>query len=159
MKLARVGDPGAERVAVVHDDGTARLLPASFGDIDASFWSDGRVEEIRAFLDTNPGEDGTAGARWGAPIAKPEKVICIGLNYRDHANETGATIPTEPIIFMKAPNCVVGPTDQILVPRGSTKTDWEVELGVVVGRRARYLSSPEEALELRRGLLHLPRRL
>ncbi len=147
MKLARVGDAGAERVAVVHDDGAARLLPASFGDVDAKFWSDGRIEEIRAFLDTDPVEDRVAPTtRWGAPIAKPEKIVCIGLNYRDHANETGATIPTEPIIFMKAPNCVVGPTDEILVPRGSTKTDWEVELGVVVGRRARYLSSPEEAL-------------
>ena len=147
MKLARVGDVGAERVAVVHDDGAARLLSASFGDVDAKFWSDGRIEEIRAFLDTDPVEDRVAPAtRWGAPIAKPEKIVCIGLNYRDHANETGATIPTEPIIFMKAPNCVVGPTDEILVPRGSTKTDWEVELGVVVGRRARYLTSPEEAL-------------
>jgi 2-keto-4-pentenoate hydratase/2-oxohepta-3-ene-1,7-dioic acid hydratase in catechol pathway len=147
MKLARVGDVGAERVAVVHDDGAARLLPSSLGDIDAGFWSDGRIEEIRAFLNTDSVEDRVAPTtRWGAPIVKPEKIICIGLNYRDHANETGATIPTEPIIFMKAPNCVVGPTDEILVPRGSTKTDWEVELGVVVGRRARYLSSPEEAL-------------
>jgi 2-keto-4-pentenoate hydratase/2-oxohepta-3-ene-1,7-dioic acid hydratase in catechol pathway len=147
MKIARVGEIGEERSAVILADGTARLLPASFGDIDASFWSDGRIEEIRTFLDSNPGGDNVAsGVRWGAPIAKPEKIVCIGLNYRDHANETGATIPSEPIIFMKAPNCMIGPTDEILVPRGSTKTDWEVELGVIMGKRARYLSSPEEAL-------------
>ncbi len=83
--------------------------------------------------------------RYGAPVVKPEKVLCIGLNYRDHANETGQAIPTEPIIFMKAPNCVVGPDDTILVPRGSTKTDWEIELCVIVGKRARYLSSLDEA--------------
>jgi 2-keto-4-pentenoate hydratase/2-oxohepta-3-ene-1,7-dioic acid hydratase in catechol pathway len=148
MKLARIGNVGAERLAVVLDDGTLRALPDSFGDVDASFWSGGRIEEIRAYLATNPeGDTWDPHARLGAPIAKPEKIICIGLNYRDHAHETGATIPAEPIIFMKAPNCMVGPHDEILVPRGSTKTDWEVELGVVIGTRARYLSSPEEALK------------
>jgi 2-keto-4-pentenoate hydratase/2-oxohepta-3-ene-1,7-dioic acid hydratase in catechol pathway len=147
VKLVRVGDVNSERVAVVLADGTLRVLPDSFGDIDAAFWNDGRVEEIRTFLATNSAEHVVfPSVRHGAPIAKPEKIICIGLNYRDHANETGATIPSEPIIFMKAPNCVVGPTDEILVPRGSTKTDWEVELGVVMGTRARYLASPKEAL-------------
>jgi 2-keto-4-pentenoate hydratase/2-oxohepta-3-ene-1,7-dioic acid hydratase in catechol pathway len=75
-------------------------------------------------------------------------VICIGLNYRDHADETGSTLPEEPIVFMKAPNCVIGPNDQILVPRGSTKTDWEIELGVVIGKQSRYLDSPDEAREV-----------
>ena len=83
--------------------------------------------------------------RFGPPITKPEKVICIGLNYRDHATETSALIPEEPIVFMKAPNCVIGPNDQILVPKGSSKTDWEVELGVVIGGRARYLETPDDA--------------
>lgn len=147
MKIIRTGEVGSERVAVVQADGTVRVLPESFGDIDARFWGDGRVEEIRTFLATNSAvEIVNPSVRRGSPIAKPEKIICIGLNYRDHANETGATIPTEPIIFMKAPNCVIGPHDEILVPRGSTKTDWEVELGVVIGTRARYLPSPEKAL-------------
>jgi 2-keto-4-pentenoate hydratase/2-oxohepta-3-ene-1,7-dioic acid hydratase in catechol pathway len=147
MKLARVGEIGSERVAAVLADDTLTVLPESFGDVDASFWSDGRIEEVRTFLDTNSGGDVLdPNSRRGAPIAKPEKIVCIGLNYRDHANETGATIPTEPIIFMKAPNCMVGANDEILVPRGSTKTDWEVELGVVIGKRARYLSSPHEAM-------------
>ena len=84
----------------------------------------------------------------GAPIEKPEKIICVGLNYRDHARETGATIPAEPILFMKALNCMVMPHDEILVPRGSLKTDWEVELGVVIGQRARYPSSPDAAIEV-----------
>jgi 2-keto-4-pentenoate hydratase/2-oxohepta-3-ene-1,7-dioic acid hydratase in catechol pathway len=87
-------------------------------------------------------------ARFGPPIAKPEKVICIGLNYRDHANETGSAIPDEPIVFMKAPNCVIGPNDEILIPRGSTKTDWEIELGVVIGKRCRYLESPDVGREV-----------
>jgi 2-keto-4-pentenoate hydratase/2-oxohepta-3-ene-1,7-dioic acid hydratase in catechol pathway len=147
MKFARVGDLGSERVAEVQADGTLRVLPDSFGDLDASFWSEGRTDERRAYLASNSASNVVASdVRFGAPIAKPEKIICIGLNYRDHANETGATIPTEPIIFMKAPNCVIGPTDEILVPRGSTKTDWEVELGVVIGTRARYLPSPDVAL-------------
>jgi 2-keto-4-pentenoate hydratase/2-oxohepta-3-ene-1,7-dioic acid hydratase in catechol pathway len=147
MKFARVGDIGSERVAVAHVDGTLRILPESFGDLDESFWSEGRVDETRAFLAANSDVDIVASSvRLGAPIAKSEKIICIGLNYRDHANETGATIPTEPIIFMKAPNCVIGPNDAILVPRGSAKTDWEVELGVVIGTRARYLPSPDVAL-------------
>jgi len=83
--------------------------------------------------------------RVGAPIARPGKILCIGLNYRDHAAETGAAVPAEPVVFMKDPATVVGPFDTVLIPRGSTKTDWEVELGVVVGRTARYLASPAEA--------------
>ena len=84
--------------------------------------------------------------RVGAPIARPGKIVCIGLNYRDHAEETGAALPAEPVVFMKDPSTMVGPFDDVLIPRGSTKTDWEVELGVVIGTTARYLGSPDEAL-------------
>jgi 2-keto-4-pentenoate hydratase/2-oxohepta-3-ene-1,7-dioic acid hydratase in catechol pathway len=83
--------------------------------------------------------------RFGPPVARIGKIVCIGLNYRDHAAETGAPIPAEPIIFLKTPDTVVGPDDEVLIPRGSTKTDWEVELAVVVGREARYLDSPADA--------------
>jgi 2-keto-4-pentenoate hydratase/2-oxohepta-3-ene-1,7-dioic acid hydratase in catechol pathway len=86
-----------------------------------------------------------AALRTGSPIARPGKVICIGLNYSDHARETGAAIPAEPILFMKAANTVVGPFDDVQIPRGSEKTDWEVELGVVIGQTARYLDSPGDA--------------
>jgi 2-keto-4-pentenoate hydratase/2-oxohepta-3-ene-1,7-dioic acid hydratase in catechol pathway len=89
----------------------------------------------------------TAGARVGAPIARPGKIVCVGLNYRDHAAETGAAIPERPVIFMKDPGTMVGPYDDVLVPRRSTRTDWEVELGVVIGREARYLDSPADAAE------------
>jgi 2-keto-4-pentenoate hydratase/2-oxohepta-3-ene-1,7-dioic acid hydratase in catechol pathway len=86
-----------------------------------------------------------AGQRLGAPVARPHKVVCVGLNYRDHAAETGAEIPAEPVLFMKASNTVVGPDDEVLIPRGSARTDYEVELAVVIGRPARYLGSPAEA--------------
>ena len=87
-----------------------------------------------------------SGLRVGAPIARPPKIVCIGLNYRDHAEETGAPLPSEPVVFLKASNTVVGPADEVLIPRGSTRTDWEVELGVVIGAPARYLDSDDEAL-------------
>jgi 2-keto-4-pentenoate hydratase/2-oxohepta-3-ene-1,7-dioic acid hydratase in catechol pathway len=87
-----------------------------------------------------------AGLRYGAPLARPGKIICIGLNYRDHAAETGATLPTEPVLFLKAPDTVVGAYDDVLIPRRSVKTDWEVELAVVIGRTARYLGSEAEAM-------------
>ncbi|GIH24805.1 2-hydroxyhepta-2,4-diene-1,7-dioate isomerase [Acrocarpospora phusangensis] len=87
------------------------------------------------------------GLRIGAPIARPGKVVCIGLNYQDHAEESGADTPAEPVVFMKASNTVVGPFDEVLIPRNSTKTDWEVELAVVIGRTARYLESHEAALD------------
>ena len=84
---------------------------------------------------------GFAGERIGAPIARPHQILCIGLNYRDHAAETGQAVPTEPILFTKSPNTLIGPNDDVRIPRGSTKTDWEVELGIVIGRRASYLDS------------------
>ncbi len=146
MRLARVGQLGRERAAVEDEKGILRFLPETMGDIDGQFWIDGRRDEVQRLLQANAlGEPVAESERRGSPIAKPEKVICIGLNYRDHALETGSPIPEEPIIFMKAPNCVVGPNDQILIPRGSLKTDWEVELGVVIGERARYLDSVDDA--------------
>jgi len=86
-----------------------------------------------------------AAGRIGSPVPRPGKIVCVGLNYRDHALETGSPLPSEPVLFLKAPDTMVGPYDEVLVPRGSQKTDWEVELGVVVGQRARYLASPEDA--------------
>lgn len=146
MRLVRVGEFGQERPAILMDGQQILELPESFGDIDASFWNHNRLAEIQHLIEIG-GLREIVGEpiRFGSPIAKPEKVICIGLNYRDHANETENSIPAEPILFMKAPNCVVGPNDQILIPRGSIRTDWEVELGVVIGRRARYLETPNDA--------------
>ncbi len=146
MKLVRVGESGRERAALLGIENEILQIPDSFGDIDSSFWRDGQLDELYEMVQTNElGHELAEPERFGPPITKPEKVICIGLNYRDHANETKSAIPDEPIVFMKSPNCVIGPDDQILVPRGSTKTDWEIELGVVIGKRSRYLESPEAA--------------
>lgn len=148
MKLLRVGAPGLESPAVRTEDGRVLDISGLTADIDGPFLAGDGVERVRAALaDGSLPELDTAGLRVGAPVARPGKVVCIGLNYRDHAAETGAAIPERPVVFMKAANTVVGPYDTVLIPRGSTKTDWEVELAVVIGREARYLESPEAALE------------
>ncbi|GAA3839102.1 fumarylacetoacetate hydrolase family protein [Sphaerisporangium flaviroseum] len=153
MKLLRVGPPGEERPAVLDDAGRLRDLRSLIGqeaDLDGAFFASGQVvrvanallrDELPLFTGVGPHD------RVGPPIVRPGKIVCIGLNYRDHAEETGADLPAEPIIFMKAPNTVVGPDDEVLIPRGSVKTDWEVELAVVIGATARYLDSHEAALE------------
>ena len=148
MRNLRVGEQGSERAAVMAPDGRVLGLPEELGDFDADFWSSDRPARVRELVTSGSLQEVDSAARIGAPIAKPEKIVCIGLNYRDHAEETKSPIPSEPIIFMKAPNCMVGPRDVILIPRGSVKTDWEVELGVVIGQRARYLESPEAAREV-----------
>ncbi|MEU3478402.1 fumarylacetoacetate hydrolase family protein [Streptomyces sp. NPDC033754] len=146
MKLLRLGAPGAERPAVLTDDGRTYDLTGVTGDVDGPFLASGGVERVGAALraGTLPVLD-TTGLRVGPPVARPGKVVCIGLNYRDHAEETGAPVPERPVVFMKDPGTVVGPYDTVLVPRGSGKTDWEVELAVVIGRRARYLDGPADA--------------
>jgi len=147
MKFARLGDTGGE-IPVVVDDNGAFDLRSLTSDIDGPFLSGGGPDRVRAAL-----RDGTLpaahieGIRVGAPIAKPGKIVCIGLNYRDHAAETGAALPAEPVIFMKDPSTMIGPFDQILIPRKSVKTDWEVELGVVIGRTARYIADDEDPLD------------
>lgn len=159
MKLLRVGSVGAEHPALLDQSGTLRDLSGIVPDIDAALLSDGAaLERIRGVADsgtlpelpaaTGQSSSGSASEslRIGPPVARIGKIVCIGLNYHDHARETGAAVPGEPIVFMKAPDTVVGPHDTVLVPRRSQKTDWEVELAVVIGRTARYLDSHEEAL-------------
>ncbi|NES37397.1 fumarylacetoacetate hydrolase family protein [Micromonospora sp. PPF5-17] len=143
MRLMRVGPPGAER-PVLHADGRHYDLSSLTPDIDGAFLASGGPDRIRA-AGHLPELDIT-GLRVGAPVARPGAVLCVGQNYAAHAAESGAAPPETPIIFYKAPNTVVGPYDDVLVPRGSTSTDWEVELAVVIGRRARYLDSPAQSL-------------
>ena len=147
MRFVRLGAAGAERPFVRAGDGTLHDLSGVTPDIDGAFLAgDGPARAARALAAGElPAADG-AGLRVGAPIAAPGKIVCIGMNYRRHAEETGAAVPTEPVLFMKAPDVMVGPFDEVLVPRGSTATDWEVELGVVIGKTARYLESADEAL-------------
>ncbi|WP_042365216.1 fumarylacetoacetate hydrolase family protein [Streptacidiphilus neutrinimicus] len=151
MRFLRVGPAGSERPALLltADAEAAHDLSAVTSDIDGAFLAS-LTPERRAELVARAAAGGftllpLAGARVGAPVARPGKVVCIGLNYRDHAEETGQAIPAEPVVFMKASDTVVGPYDEVLVPRGSAKTDWEVELAVVIGARARYLASPADA--------------
>ncbi|MGW0841497.1 fumarylacetoacetate hydrolase family protein [Streptomyces sp. NPDC002787] len=148
MKLLRVGTAGAERPALLDAEGVLRDLSGVVPDIDGALLADdaalGRVREA-AESGELPVLD-AAGLRIGPPLARIGKIVCIGLNYHDHARETGAEPPSEPVIFFKAADTVVGPHDTVLVPRGSAKTDWEVELAVVIGRTARYVESREAAL-------------
>jgi 2-keto-4-pentenoate hydratase/2-oxohepta-3-ene-1,7-dioic acid hydratase in catechol pathway len=147
MKLMRVGDPGRESPAVRLDDG--RLVDVSdvVPDFDEAFFA-ARADRLRSVVEeraarglaAEPGE-----RRIGSPIARPHQILCIGLNYSDHAAETGQATPEEPILFTKSPNTMIGPFDDVRIPRGSAKTDWEVELGVVIGARASYLADEAEA--------------
>jgi len=143
--LAQLGEPGAQ-IPVVRVDDVVYDLRSIASAIDRSFFAD---EGIRAVSDalargTLPQLPGTDGMRVGPPV-QPGKIVCIGLNYRAHVEETGAEIPAEPVLFLKDPTTVVGPFDDVRIPRGSVKTDWEVELGVVLAGEARYLGSPAEA--------------
>lgn len=147
MRFARYGQAGQERPAVIAD-GVVYSLETIASDIDEAFFAGDGVARARAALEAGElARMEVDGERVGAPIARPRKIVCVGLNYSDHAAETGAAIPAEPVVFMKDPSTIVGPFDQILIPRESTKTDWEVELGIVIGREARYLGGHEEALD------------
>jgi 2-keto-4-pentenoate hydratase/2-oxohepta-3-ene-1,7-dioic acid hydratase in catechol pathway len=146
VQFMRFGDPGRETPVVRTDDGRLLDLRPVTADIDPAFIGDGGLDRVRAAVAAGdlPAAQ-TDGLRVGAPMSRPGKVVCIGLNYRDHAAETHAEIPGEPVVFTKASNTVIGPYDEVLIPRGSVKTDWEVELAVVIGAPARYLESPEAA--------------
>ncbi|MFD0067022.1 fumarylacetoacetate hydrolase family protein [Streptomyces sp. NPDC056690] len=145
MKLARVGAPGSERpVAIVGEK--AYALDGIIGDVDAAFWESGALDRVTSAVENGAlPEVLLESVRFGAPIARPSSVLCIGMNYAAHTAESGAEPPAVPILFHKAPNTVVGPYDEVAIPPGSQKTDWEVELGVVIGRRASYLDSPEDS--------------
>ena len=145
MKLMRVGAPGAEKPAIQAADGTIRDLSAHVADIGGAAISPEGLEKIAA-IDVSSLPVVDASTRIGPCVAGTGKFICIGLNYSDHAAETGATVPPEPIIFMKATSAIVGPNDNVQIPRGSLKTDWEVELAVIIGKTAKYVSE-DEALD------------
>jgi 2,4-didehydro-3-deoxy-L-rhamnonate hydrolase len=156
VHLMRLGEPGGERPVARLDDQTYVDLGDVVPDLDEAFFGSGGLERIRPLV----AERAAAGRvsrfgteRVGAPIARPHQILCIGLNYSDHAAETGQPVPTEPIVFSKSPNTLVGPYDDVRIPRGSTKTDWEVELGVVIGPRTSYLDSVDEAREAIAGYL------
>jgi len=142
VRLVRIGPVGLERPAVMVGESTYVDVSDVVRDYDAAFFEGGAVEALRPLVDDRAAAGlvrEIAGQRVGAPVARPHQILCIGLNYRDHAAETGQAVPDEPIVFTKSPNTLVGPHDDVVVPPGSTKTDWEVELAVVIGRRSSYL--------------------
>ncbi|SFZ86608.1 ureidoglycolate lyase [Devosia enhydra] len=142
MKLMRVGAKGAEKPAILATDGTIRDLTGIVGDIDGAALTPEGLARIAA-VDPMSLPKLDAGQRVGPCVGKVGKFIAIGLNYADHAAETNSPIPKEPIIFMKATSCIVGPFDDVTIPRGSEKSDWEVELGVVIGKEARYVDEAD----------------
>ena len=148
MYLMRIGDPGHELPVARVDDERYVDLSDVVRDFDEEFFGGGGIERVQPIVAERAASgqvSAFAGERVGAPIARPHQILCIGLNYSDHAAETGQAVPTEPIVFNKAPNTLVGPDDDVRIPRGSTKPDWEVELGIVIGRRTSYLDSVDEA--------------
>ena len=149
MKLMRVGPFGAERPVVRLSEDDHRDLRPITPDIDAAFFRYGGLDRVRQAVESNalPRTDIT-GLRVGAPIARPGSVLCIGMNYAAHAAESGAAPPEHPVLFYKAPNTVIGPHDTVRIPRNSQRTDWEVELAVVLAAPARYLDSPDDAAAL-----------
>ena len=147
MELMRLGEPGQE-IPVATEGGKFFDLRSITADIDGSFLGNEGIAKARAAIAAGlPELQGAASLRIGAPIANPGAVLCIGQNYAAHAAESGDTPPSIPILFFKHPNTVVGPYDEVIIPPGAEKVDWEVELAVIIGKRAAYLSSPDEALE------------
>jgi 2-keto-4-pentenoate hydratase/2-oxohepta-3-ene-1,7-dioic acid hydratase in catechol pathway len=142
MKLLRHGLSGVEKPGLLHKDGTIRDLTGLVPDIGGHVLSDAGIAMLRG-IDASTLPIVPSETRLGPCVAGTGKFICIGLNYSDHAAETGATVPPEPIIFMKATSAICGPNDPIIIPRGSEKTDWEVELAVIIGTRAKYVTEAE----------------
>lgn len=145
MKLIRFGVEGNEVAGVQLDNGT-RLDVSAFGqDYNEHFFGGDGIDDLKKWLDSNEATCPIIAndVRLGAPLCRPSKIICIGLNYAKHAAESGMQLPEEPVLFFKATSAIVGPNDDLIIPKGSTKTDWEVELAVVIGKKASYISQKE----------------
>jgi 2-keto-4-pentenoate hydratase/2-oxohepta-3-ene-1,7-dioic acid hydratase in catechol pathway len=145
MKIARFGQLGSERPAVMVSQTQAVYVDHLIKDWNRDELMAGALEKVKSADISNLAPFDIAGLRVGSPVARPTKLICIGLNYARHAVESGMTPPPEPVVFMKAPDCLIGPNDEIAVPPNSTATDYEVELSIVIGKRALYLKSESEA--------------
>jgi 2-keto-4-pentenoate hydratase/2-oxohepta-3-ene-1,7-dioic acid hydratase in catechol pathway len=148
MKLIRTGDAGKERPGVLLNDGTRLDVSSIVSDYDEDFFGDSGFETLRRWLERNEATAPrvSASTRLGPPICRPSKIICIGANYREHVAESGAELPREPVVFMKATSSLAGPNDPVVIPKNAEKLDWEVELAVVIGKKAAYVAK-EQALE------------
>src|SRR5213594_2851428 len=156
MKLIRFGRPGQERPGLILPD-ERRIDASGFGaDYDEAFFASGGLERLAGWLAR---EGATApvvgdGARLGPPLSRPSKIVCVGLNYRDHARESGMAVPDEPVLFFKATSAITGPNDDVIIPKNGTNVDWEVELAVVIGRRAAYVERDKAGEHIAGYLLH-----
>jgi 2,4-didehydro-3-deoxy-L-rhamnonate hydrolase len=156
MKLIRFGRPGQEKPGVILPDGRRVDVSATVADYDEAFFAGGGLQRLRDALsgDASGLPEVPADARLGPPVARPGKIICIGLNFSDHAAESNMPLPAEPIIFFKAGSALSGPNDDIVIPKGSQKTDWEVEIAVVIGKRASYVEESDALAHVAGYLLH-----
>lgn len=147
MKLIRHGAPGLEKPGLLLDDDRRVDVSHAIDDYDEAFFAAGGLDRLARWAEDHAANAPTVGddVRLGAPVARPSKIVCIGLNYADHAREAGADLPDEPVVFFKATSALVGPHDDVLIPPGSTKTDWEVELGVVIGHPASHVDEARAA--------------
>jgi 2,4-diketo-3-deoxy-L-fuconate hydrolase len=156
MKLLRCGAAGRERPCVQLPDGR-RIDASGFGeDYDEPFFGGDGLPRLARWVAKSAERAPVIGddVRIGPPLRRPSKIVCVGLNYRDHAKESGMAVPSEPVIFMKATSAIVGPNDDLIIPKGSTKTDWEVELAVVIGKRASYVSEGDALAHVAGYMLH-----
>jgi 2,4-diketo-3-deoxy-L-fuconate hydrolase len=144
MKLIRYGELNKEKTGIVLDD--KYYDTSAFGeDYNEAFFENDGLRRLKVWVNANKTDlkPIPAGARLGSPFARPSKIVCIGLNYADHARETGATVPTEPVVFMKSTSALAGPFDDVIIPKNSVKTDWEVEIAVVIGKKASYVDEAD----------------
>ena len=156
MKLLRFGDPHRERPGVQLGDGTRIDVSAAAPDYDESFFAHDGIERLREWLAANAASAPRlpAGVRLGPPLARPSKIVCVGLNFRDHAAESGMAAPAEPVLFFKSTSSMCGPNDAVIIPKGATKLDWEVELALVIGRRAAHVAPEDAAAHIAGFVLH-----
>jgi 2,4-diketo-3-deoxy-L-fuconate hydrolase len=156
MKLFRHGKAGEEKPGLLLENGEHRDLSAFGEDFDADFFSRDGITRLLQWVKDNPFRCPLISTveRFGPPVKNPSKLVCIGLNYIDHAKETGAAVPTEPVIFLKSTTAINGPNDPVIIPRSSHKTDWEVELALVIGKRASYVEEPDAGKYIAGYMLH-----
>jgi 2,4-diketo-3-deoxy-L-fuconate hydrolase len=156
MKLIRFGPSGAERPGLQLPDGR-RIDATAFGsDYDEAFFGGDGIARLSAWAKAQAGSAPMVpdDVRLGPPLCRPSKIVCVGLNFRDHAAESGMALPTEPVIFLKATSAIIGPNDDVIIPRGSEKTDWEVELAIVIGAKASYVDEADALRHVAGYVLH-----
>ncbi|MDC0872108.1 fumarylacetoacetate hydrolase family protein [Flavobacteriaceae bacterium] len=156
MKLIRFGTPENEKPGIQLKDGTRLDVSAFVSEYDENFFGTEGIEKLSQWLETHQDSCPVVGnnVRLGAPLARPSKIVCVGLNYAKHAEESGMAAPEEPVLFFKASSAIVGPYDPIIIPKESTKTDWEVELALVIGKKASYVSEKEALNHVAGYVLH-----